>query len=131
MKKILIFIICLATVSDMVAQTIYKAYTFQTKEYKDGRWGNWSESSKCNIIVSLNDKEIIFLANNTPLVFTIIEQPPPETDNDGDIWVSYYCMDPNGDVCKIQQVILYSRNRSLQMYVKYTDMMFVYNIHPI
>ena len=131
MKKILTLIVIsfMFISNEIIAQNL-KYYTtdFSVKiKYDDGSWSNWSDWEDSHCLVNINlDREEINIYSSTPQEFTIYKYEEGSIyDNDGGEQIKLFCVDKDGLRCTIRLRIY---ENTLQLYVDYNDVVYVYNL---
>lgn len=133
MKSKVIFFLSLLISTFLFSQVEkYKAYSLSSN-YKEGTtWSEWSSFEDVDILASINldDKKIKIYSSETQ-IYDIITFEPKKVDEDGDFIYKMYCEDSNGNNCYVDLYILNSQDSRLQIYIRYADMQWVYNLHRI
>lgn len=128
MKKIITLIILLASVCSLSAQT-YKYYTnsFAYKYYENYRWSEWSnwQDSHMLVVISL-DRNIINIYSETMQEYDIYEYNGEENDRDGGTSLLFNCVNKDGLRCQIRLRV--QSDGSKQLYVDFSDFMWVYGL---
>lgn len=131
MKKIfaLIVISFMFVTNEISAQNL-KYYTtdFAYKvKYNNGNWSDWSDWEDSHCLVNINlDRDEINIYSSTPQEFTIYKYEEDSIyDNDGGEQLKLYCVDDDGLRCHVRLRI---HEDSLQLYVDYDDVTYVYNL---
>lgn len=110
-----------------------KSTSFASKtiinEYKWSEWSDFTESSVLITFDMTNDRITIY--SNVTQVYDIAEYEGKTTDSDGDDIYSYFCVDKSGLTCRVKWVQLNSQNGRMQMYINYSDAIWIYNIYSI
>ena len=77
-----------------------KATSFSSKGKNDYKWSEGKESS---ILITFNlDKDRITIYSKTTQIYDIAEYEGKTTDSDGDDIFSYYCVDADGNNCRVK-----------------------------
>lgn len=107
----------------------YKAVSYSAKFKNASTWGKWSEAERTDILVSINfdDAKIKIYSKETQL-YDIVSIKDKITDDEGDDIFSMYCEDADGMNCYVDIYKLHSQNGRLQLYVRYSDMQWLYNL---
>ena len=128
MKKIIILTLALAFgfIANMEAQT-YKYQTtdfaYKTKNSK-GYWSDWSDWEEVRCLVSISlDRDVINIYSQEPQEFDIYDQDGKSEDNNGSSF-SLRCIDKVGLRCGVR--FRKQDNGVLQLYIEYSDMIYVY-----
>ncbi len=104
------------------------AYKVQT----DDEWSDWSDFEDTDVLITLdvdNSRFTVYSAEKQ--VYDISENEGMTTDSDGDDFYAFYCVDQDGKTCRIRFAILHSQDESMQLYVDFNDMKWVYNVRNI
>jgi len=128
MKRFFLTLFFAVAVCLSFAQTYkYKATEVALKTYENGRWSKWSDWEDVNILVVINsDKDVITIYSNQTQEYDIVEYLSEEEDSDGGTQVKWLCVNEDGSRCHIR--IRKQSDGQLQLYVDFSDLMFVYNI---
>ncbi|MCQ2324615.1 MAG: hypothetical protein MJZ58_00290 [Paludibacteraceae bacterium] len=122
---VLMSIMCVASVFSEVNK--FQAYEVSYKSQNEwGGWSDWSPWKSCNILVVMNiDNDRVNIYSQTTQEYDIIEYGNQENDNDGGITTALKCVDADGLRCDMR---LRQYDDVWQLYVDYSDFIFVYNI---
>ncbi|WP_299685725.1 hypothetical protein [uncultured Dokdonia sp.] len=139
MKKILItFLILFASITTVVSQNsnILKLRTTELaiKYLESNSWGDWSDWKDTNVLVVFDlDKDRIRIFSKETQVYDVIEDEGQSYDDDGDEIYSYLCVNEDGSRCRVELWKRYRTNGSSynQLYIKFSDMRWVYNLDVI
>lgn len=128
MKRLLLSILLGFSAIITFAQTYkYRATELSLKTYEYGRWSKWSDWEDVNILVVINtDKDVINIYSKTTQEYDIVEYLGEEKDGDGGSQVKFLCVNADGSRCHVR--IRQQSNGQRQIYVDFSDIMFVYNI---
>ena len=129
-KKTAIFaMLVMLSALELNAQTYkYQTYNFAfaTKD-RYGLWSDWSDWKSSDMLVVFNgDKDRITIYSERIQEYDIYESEGRERDEYGGTTAAFMCVDDNGLRCRIR--IREQADGSLQLYVDYNDMMWVYGI---
>ncbi len=118
-------------VSVMVSAEVYKyqATSLSSKSFNEygGYWSKWSEWEDCNILVVLNSSaERINIYSSVTQEYDIYDVLDMSYDDDGGKTTTFKCIDANGLRCDVRLRV--QSDGQVQLYVDYSDFMFVYNI---
>ena len=125
---LLIFFLGMGTTN---AQT----YRFKTSSLsiiekdKKGKWGNWSDFKKAELIIELDGSKNRIIINSEQLQLFTIASYGKVTDNETDKTVPFLCEDNNGAPCMIMIITRKKENNRMQIYVNYQDLKMVYNVY--
>jgi hypothetical protein len=127
--------IVLLTFSATAFGQVYKlkATSFSSKyKINDYRWSEWSEATKSSVLITFDlNKERITIYSKTTQVYDIAKYEGKTTDEDGDDFYSYYCVNGNGLTCRVRLAKLNSQNGRNQVYVDFSDMKWMYNVYSL
>lgn len=119
-----LFIFCGMSYANDVIKLQATAYSYKTTN-NYGNWTDWSDWTECNILVVIkNDRVNIY--SNTPQEYDIYDSQDAISDGEGGTVMTFKCVDKEGERCDIRIRILASE--SVQLYVDYSNFMFVYNV---
>jgi hypothetical protein len=110
-----------------------KSTSFSSKyKINDYRWSEWSEASETSVLITFDlNKERITIYSKTTQVYDIAKDEGKTTDEDGDDFYSYYCVNKDGLTCRVKLAKLNSQNGRNQVYVDFSDMRWVYNVYSL
>ena len=110
-----------------------KSTSFSSKyKINDYRWSEWSEATETSVLITFDlDKERITIYSKTTQVYDIAEYEGKTTDEDGDDFYSYYCVNQDGATCRVRLARLNSQNGRNQVYVDFSDMKWMYNVYSL
>lgn len=131
-KSILTITFVLITFACYSQVTKFKTTSISLREKSayTNKWSEWSKPKEAEILVSIDlTNERIKIFSKEDQVYDIIKYYDKETDDDGDETISFQCVDQDGLKCIIRFVILNSQNQRRQLYIDYSDTMWVYNMH--
>lgn len=95
-------------------------------------WGEWSDLEEVSILVVMDiDASRISIYSNETQVYDVIQAEEPRYDDDGDKFMPYICINEDGVKCRVELATLNSQNGRNQLYVKFENMMFVYNLYML
>ncbi|PZX94286.1 hypothetical protein DOS84_06580 [Flavobacterium aquariorum] len=111
-----------------------QSYKFKTTglsvSVKEGKskFGDWSELKPVSILVNLDtNKNRIVIYSEVIQLFEIIESLPAE-ESATDLVYPFVCKDNNGEDCTLSFITRKKQDNRKQLYVKYEDRVFAYNI---
>lgn len=108
----------------------FRSYSSSIKTNGNYGWTKWSEPTENNILIVLDlDKNRVSIYSKETQVYDIYKSYDRVTDNDGDYIFEYACIDGEGLRCHIRWVKLNSQNGRIQVYVDFSDMMWMYNVN--
>ena len=127
--------IVLLTFSATAFGQVYKlkSTSFSSKyKINDYRWSEWSEATESSVLITFDlNKERITIYSKTTQVYDIAEYEGKTTDEDGDDFYSYYCVNEDGLTCRVRLAKLNSQNGRNQVYVDFSDMRWMYNVYSL
>lgn len=107
----------------------YHAYSFSIRYDNGNYWTDWSEPRETEILISINLSEnVIKIYSEEQQTYDIIEYHDEESDENGNKHIRMYCEDADGQNCNVDLVKRGNGDERLQMYVRYSDMQWVYDI---
>lgn len=110
----------------------YTAYSISTREDNGSSWNDWSKPEDVDILISINTgDDKIKIYSKVTQIYDIISYKAKETDSDGDNTYPMYCEDADGQNCHVEFVVLNSQDSRLQLYVRYSNVEWVYNMEPL
>ncbi|MFI3267284.1 MAG: hypothetical protein R3Y51_01070 [Rikenellaceae bacterium] len=118
------------TVTSVVAQSVMKFKTtdFAYKVNEGNGWTEWSDWEESSILVVIDsNKDVITIYSEGTQEFDIYEYEGQEKSRDGGTIDTYNSVDADGVRCQIR---LRDYDDSSQLYVDYSNIMYVYNIAP-
>jgi hypothetical protein len=125
---VMISVFCFSQVTKFKTTSI----SLKTKNESTRKWTKWSEPDKVEILISIDlTNERIKIFSKVDQVYDIIKYYDKETDTDGDETLSFQCVDQDGLKCIVRFVVLNSQSGRRQLYVDYSDMMWMYNIYKL
>jgi hypothetical protein len=101
-------------------------------ELNDGSWTDWSEATETSVLMTFDiNKQRITIYSKKTQVYDIAEYEGQTTDDDGDDFYSYYCVNEDGITCRVRFAKLNSQNGRNQVYVDFSDMSWMYNVYSL
>ena len=92
-----------------------------------GYWTEWSDWEYSSVLIVINtDNDRINIYSSTPQEYDIYDSEDSYRDKDGGETTTLKCIDADGVRCDVRIRIERSGNR--QLYVDYSNIMWVYNI---
>lgn len=106
-------------------QATHLAYKYQN-DY--GYWSDWTEWESTSVLIVINtDTERVNIYSAEPQEYDIYDAGNEEYDSDGGTTTKFQCIDKSGLRCTMR--IREQSNGQLQLYIDYSDFMFVYNVY--
>lgn len=107
----------------------FRSSTFQMKTKDSNGWSKWTEPNESDILLVFNITKLrITIFSKKDQVYDIYKRYEQQTDSDGDLTFEYSCVDEEGLKCHVRWVRLNSQNGRLQIYVDFSDVMWMYNV---
>jgi hypothetical protein len=100
-----------------------------TEKSKIGKWSNWSEFVKAEILITIDGKKNRIVVNSPELQVFTIKAYGEKVENKNDKIVPFECVDHNGSNCNILVITRKKENNRMQFYINYSEVKFVYNIY--
>lgn len=128
MRKILLILSLFVNSIVIYAQT-YKYYTdsFSYKIYNGVSWSDWSKWQNSHILVVISiDRDIISIYSENIQEYDIYKYDGKESDGNGGNILIFSCVNRDGLRCRIRFRI--QSDKSKQLYVDFSDIMWVYNL---
>ena len=127
MKKIMMVFAFLLTVMSMDAQTYkFKTTAFAYKTLGHYGWSRWTDWEQSSMLVVINaDRDVITVYSQDPQEYDIIDYQGEERDSNGKS-IRYLCVNEDGLRCNIRLRKQY--DGSIQLYVDFNDVMWVYSL---
>jgi hypothetical protein len=94
-----------------------------------GKWSNWSEFVKAEILITIDGKKNRIVVNSPELQVFTIKAYGEKIENENDKIVPFECVDHNGSNCNILVITRKKENNRMQFYINYSEVKFVYNIY--
>lgn len=130
MKNIFtLLLLSIVTISAFAQTYRYKATSFAYKYQKDnGYWTDWSDWERSSVLVVISlDREVISIYSDNPQEYDIYDSDDEWVrDKDGGQQWTLKCVNSDGLRCEIR--LRQQRDGQLQMYVDFSDAMWVYSI---
>lgn len=130
MKKLLFLCSFLMMCGMTVANDVLKwqATELSYKTADDwGNWSSWSDWEDVSILVVINTaNDRVNIYSSEPQEYDIYDYEPEKTDSDGGTSITFHCIDANGLRCGMRLRV--QADGQVQLYIDYSDIMFVYNI---
>ena len=104
-------------------------FSYKTYSYYSG-WSEWSDWSNCQILVVVDiDNYRIKIYSQSEQEYDIIETESEQTDYKGNKTTKMVAIDKDGSRCNVR--IRTDVNLNKQLYIDYSDMMWVYNVYNL
>ena len=129
-----LILILLAFSSTSYGQVYKLKSTSISSKYKinDYKWSDWSEPSETSVLITFDlNKDRITIYSKTTQVYDIAKYEGETIDDEGDGFLSYYCVNAEGLACRVRLAKLNSQNGRNQVYVDFSDMKWVYNVYTL
>jgi hypothetical protein len=131
-KSVGLAILLLIFTSSAFGQVYKMRSTSLSSKYKinNYRWSDWSEAEEASILMTIDmNKDRIIIYSKETQIYDIAEYEGKTTDDDGDDFISYYCVNEEGITCRVRLAKLNSQNGRNQIYIDFSDFRFVYNVY--
>lgn len=110
----------------------FKATSVSFKFKTESRWGEWLEPKESSVLIVMNtDDDRFTIYSKEKQTYDIVEYEGEKTDSDGDNVWSFYCVNEDGNTCRVKLMKLNSQDERLQLYVSFNDVLLVYNIYSL
>lgn len=131
MKKFIILLILTLSISSYSQIYNYKATAFASKHINDyGYWTTWTEWQYSDVKIVFNSyTDIITIYSKTPQVYNVKEYLGKTEETDGSTQIHWIVRDM--DYLKAKIRLRKEYRGTLQLYVEYSDIIWVYNIKQI
>ena len=129
MKKLFLLICLLLAITAVQAEVLKLQATSYAYKYQNdyGYWTDWTEWEYSSVLIVINtDNDRINIYSKTPQEYDIYDYEDSYRDKDGGETTTLKCIDADGVRCDVRIRIERSGNR--QLYVDYSNIMWVYNI---
>ena len=130
MKKLFLLFSLLLCVAVSQAQVYkYTATSFSIKTYNEtyDYWGDWSDWEPCKVLVVINtEQDKITIYSDVVQEYDVYDWEDLGTDADNGTSSAFSCVDVDGVQCTVR--LRKQSDGSLQLYVDYANIMWVYNI---
>lgn len=120
--KKLFLIYLLSILSLTVSADNYKAYQVAFREKPNGNWTAWIT---CNIRIEVTKDDFIIIYSKTSQVYKVLNRIRTYFDDDRGYNIEFSAVDSDYKKCTIKMRRI---NSVTQLYVEYSDFMWVYNI---
>lgn len=128
----LFFIVLALSSVGQVAKFKSTSYSLKFKDKHNGKWGKWTQSEKAIVLITIDiDNDRIKIFSKREQVYDIIKYYDAKTDVDGDETIQFHCVNEDGLKCFVRFVTLNSNDGQRQLYVDFSDIMWVYNIYKL
>lgn len=133
MKSIqLLIVFSFFSFSNIATSQIYRFKTSSMsimEKNTKGKWGEWTEFKKAELIISLDGKKDRIIVNSVEMqLFTILSYGE-KVVTEYDETVPFECEDNTGAKCTILIVTRKNQNNRMQFYINYPDLRMVYNMY--
>ncbi|MCE2682325.1 MAG: hypothetical protein ACK49D_07195 [Flavobacteriia bacterium] len=99
---------------------------------EDNDWTDWSEPEEASVLITWDtSKNRITIYSATTQEYDIADYQGKETDDDGDDFLSFYCVDGEGETCLVKLATLNSQNGRKQVYVFCDNKILLYNAYVL
>ena len=130
MKKFIFTLMLMLSmcVTSAVAQTYwYQATGFSYRQVSYGQWTPWAAWEASSVKISIDvDRDLIKIFSPMTQIYFVTNYDGSFTDSSGGRQIQYSVIDQDRDTGKIRLRI--ERNGNSQLYVDFSDVMWVYNV---
>ena len=129
MKKLFLLFFTALTFTIVKAQTYYyNATSFAYKAVNSyGYWTNWTDWESCNVPIVMDyDNDVVTIYSNRTQIYKITKYIRKYTDSSGGSQVEFNFVDQDYDRGVMRLRV--ERNGNSQIYVGFTNIMWVYNV---
>lgn len=110
----------------------FKSSSFAMKFKTESKWAEWSDFEDVSVLIVMdNDDGRFTIYSKEKQVYDVAENEGKETDSDGDDTWSFYCVNEDGNTCRVRLVKLNSQEGRLQLYVDFSDVKVLYNMYSL
>jgi hypothetical protein len=103
---------------------------FKDKNEITQEWSDWSDWEEVDVLMLFDiEKDRIKIFSKEEQVYDIIQNKGSSTDSDGDETLEWLCVNEDGLKCGVRLVNLISQDGNRQIYIDFSDFIFVYNIY--
>lgn len=129
MKKLLVTLICLFCCTFAYSETQWfnsDSYAYKTIDYY-GNWNKWSSWNNCDVDIKFDtNADMIIIYSNKVQIYKITNYNGTKQEKDGSQQAYFSAIDYDGDKCTIRLRI--ETNGNSQIYVEFSNVMWVYNV---
>ena len=130
MKRIFTFLTAICcSILMLQAETIKLNATSFAYKYQNeyGYWTDWTDWEDCRILVVINtETDRINIYSNSHQEYDVYDYTPEYSDDKGGRTTTFKCVDADGDRCEIR--LRQQRDGQFQLYIDYSNIMWVYTI---
>ena len=129
MKKLFLLFFIALTFTIVKAQTYrYNATSFAYKIVNSyGYWTNWTDWESCNVPIVMDyDNDVVTIYSNKTQIYKITKYIRKFTDSSGGSQIEFNFVDQDYDRGVMRLRV--ERNGNSQIYVGFTNIMWVYNV---
>ena len=129
MKKLFLLFFTALTFTIVKAQTYYyNATSFAYKAVNSyGYWTDWTDWESCNVPIVMDyDNDVVTIYSNRTQIYKITKYIRKYTDSSGGSQVEFNFVDQDYDRGVMRLRV--ERNGNSQIYVGFTNIMWVYNV---
>lgn len=113
------------TASYANADQFYKAYEMAAKVYTVKGWTDWTDWYPCNINVQVTDENYLIIYSKQKQIYRATEKVSEYYDDYGGINTKFTAIDSQLKNCEIR---IRSYNKVTQLYITYSNAIWVYNL---
>jgi hypothetical protein len=123
------FLFSFSAISNAQAIRLKTSSVSYSEKSQTGKWSNWSEFVKADIIITIDGKKNRIVVNSPELQVFTIKAYGEKIENDDEKIVPFECVDHNGSMCNILVITRKKEDNRMQFYINYSEVKFVYNIY--
>lgn len=115
------------------SQVISMQTTGFSYQYVEGNyWTDWTdfEPTEMPIVIDVDHDQVVIYSAETQ-IYDVMKAEGSSYDEDGDEFLSFYCVNEDGIACRIRLAMLNSQGGRYQFYVDFDDMRWVYNVYIV
>ena len=130
-KFFMMVFLLILSISISFGQVLKLRSTSYAIKYKtDYSWSEWSDLVKTSVLITMDiQKERITIYSVQRQIYDIAEDEGVDINNDEYSTFSFYCIDEDGNTCRIRLLSFYNEDLPMQLYIDYPDLAWVYNVY--
>lgn len=131
--KYLIIILLLIPILSFSQVSKYRADSYSMKFLNDdGSWGNWMEWMDTGVLTEFDPQLGKITFNLQPqTILDLHGDMEEEVDKEGNTVYKFSSTDQDGKDCQFEILLGKEEEKKIQFYLRYSDMIVVYNVHPL
>lgn len=128
-KLLLALFLGISTVSLSQEATKLKSTSYSSRFKNDyGRWSEWSKWETTEVLIVVKEDRISIYSKRRQ-EYDVIKYNDKYIDPEGDTVLKMSCVDQDGDLCTLR--LISRKSGTLQLYVDFSDIMWVYNVKRV